>query len=767
MRHPHHGARDPFARPAAIVLLLACGIVLPAIGHAGDRISAGSASGAIHGMLRSGDGGAPLPGVRVLLLRAPAANGASAPATHGASAPAAAVPVVTTSDAEGRFRFERLPPGRYTLLLEHPGHAPRSLAGIEVPPSGTVPVAESLVPVSTVRVTVFGGAAGHGVSGPSRQRFDARAMKERPAALDDPFRAMAGAAGLASQNDFTSEIRIRGGQAADTAVLLDGLPLPRAYHFAGGAGSVGAVSGGLLQEAEVMAGGFSVEHGDVLAGVIELTTSESRPGALTGSGSLSSVAGQAWLAGPAGSGDFLMSARGSDLGLYEDHVGEEGMDDLAFHDLLGRYRVYLPGGGRVTFGMLRSNERYEQAIGDGETARLDGGQSALRASIEAPLDAATFLRLGLADSGRDGRSEVSGGAAHQEHLSRRELRGSILRLLGDEHRLTAGFDLALESGVIEGTVYQAQGLVPGLFDATERTSGLFVEDLWRPTPSWALRYGVRADRFSEYGSVAVSPRASLRFGDPEGLSFSAAAGRFVQFPRPEQIFLAAGAGDGLQAQIGEHLIVGVDRRWQGGFRLLLEAYRKSTRDAIGEAINRYVDLPELLQRFDRADHRGVELTLERAGTGPWRLRLDYSFLVAELRDAGVTIPAGTDQRHAANLLVGRRLGRGWDLSAVARYGTGLPYTPLIPWTNGLDYSVRVGELNAVRLPAYHRLDLRLSRALPTDWGHLDLFVELLNVLNRENVRSVEVTRDPLSNGFIRTVDYQAPFLPVFGIAASF
>ena len=78
-----------------------------------------------------------------------------------------------------------------------------------------------------------------------------------------------------------------------------------------------------------------------------------------------------------------------------------------------------------------------------------------------------------------------------------------------------------------------------------------------------------------------------------------------------------------------------------------------------------------------------------------------------------------------------------------------------------------GRLNGARLPAYERLDLRLERALPASWGRLGFRLDLLNVLNRPNVRSIDLTFDPSAKAFYETVFYQCPFLPVFSLKTEF
>ena len=180
-----------------------------------------------------------------------------------------------------------------------------------------------------------------------------------------------------------------------------------------------------------------------------------------------------------------------------------------------------------------------------------------------------------------------------------------------------------------------------------------------------------------------------------------------------------------------------------------------------------MELEERVTRFDSARALGAEITLERRSPGPWSWQANYAYLEATQDKEGIVSPRNTDQRHSLGLSGRRRLGRGWEAGAAFRYASGLPYTPLRPWTNGVDYGVVLGRLNGARLPAYERLDLRLERALPASWGRLGFRLDLLNVLNRPNVRSIDLTFDPSAGAFYETVFYQCPFLPVFSLKTEF
>jgi hypothetical protein len=79
----------------------------------------------------------------------------------------------------------------------------------------------------------------------------------------------------------------------------------------------------------------------------------------------------------------------------------------------------------------------------------------------------------------------------------------------------------------------------------------------------------------------------------------------------------------------------------------------------------------------------------------------------------------------------------------------------------------LGARNAIRYPAFHRLDFRISRFTHTNHGSFLLFFEVTNLYNRQNVcctsdfvyqvepdQSVVVSRD---------LDYWLPWIPSFGL----
>ena len=77
-----------------------------------------------------------------------------------------------------------------------------------------------------------------------------------------------------------------------------------------------------------------------------------------------------------------------------------------------------------------------------------------------------------------------------------------------------------------------------------------------------------------------------------------------------------------------------------------------------------------------------------------------------------------------------------------------------------------GPLNAQRLPPYHRLDVRATRRFGVGRGDLEVYVDVFNLYNRENLRGYLYSLDAASGGHFTTRrsdgEEMMPILPTLG-----
>jgi len=177
--------------------------------------------------------------------------------------------------------------------------------------------------------------------------------------------------------------------------------------------------------------------------------------------------------------------------------------------------------------------------------------------------------------------------------------------------------------------------------------------------------------------------------------------------------------------------------------------------------------------------RGVEFVLEQSAAGAWTGWLTYALSWCKKEQGTDTTMYWDryDRRHSLNLQVQKTFGPEWTLAATFHLNTGAPYTPLLytqspNQTNTSDlrrgYSAYVieGEKNSARVPTYHRLDLKLSRELPKLPLHPYMYIEILNVYNRQNAYNL-IQFEDRDGDIITGQSTGIPFMPLIGIGGRF
>jgi len=375
--------------------------------------------------------------------------------------------------------------------------------------------------------------------------------------------------------------------------------------------------------------------------------------------------------------------------------------------------------------------------------------------------------------------------------------------------------------------------LPDLLDSSLNATrwGAWLQDRFEVTPRLVLEPGLRVDRSDVNQRMILSPRflASLSIGDSTRLRTG--LGRHTQSPGYEKLIqsdyfldLTEAGLLGLGHEQSFHALLGLERDLPGGLTARVEGYYKSFDDLI---VGRLETEEERLSRIARYDFPaelrdsiptdaqittfpvsgakgrayGFDVYLERRASSP-RTRLtgwaSYTYGIADRDAYGRRYPFEYDRRHSVSLVGNLRLGSKWTIGATARVASGFPRTPvlglrvaavedpldldseeprLIPERdeNGLlVYTTDLGgvsSINTARLPTFARLDLRATFQPRGPSGRWMFYIDLINVLDRENAGALEPTLvyDPDSDQpqLVEVRDRSIPFLPSFGIRFRF
>jgi hypothetical protein len=261
-----------------------------------------------------------------------------------------------------------------------------------------------------------------------------------------------------------------------------------------------------------------------------------------------------------------------------------------------------------------------------------------------------------------------------------------------------------------------------------------------------------------------------------GFILRGGAGLYRQHPGLDQTSGTFGHA-GVGTERAAHVEAAVEHRWQAQTRAQVTVFRRIERDMLRLADNDYrlVDGglvgPSLTPQWRNAidgTASGIEFVLQRrAATGltGW-ISYGYAHTRHHDRLTGETFDADFDQRHTFSVYGHYRLSPVWSAGARLRAASNIPVPAYL---EERDDAFFVGERrNGVRLRSYRRVDLRADRVFNYDSRRLTLFVEVVNVLGRENHASAFDAYRVFSDGRVGSTRSRLfPFLPTAGLLFEF
>ena len=238
---------------------------------------------------------------------------------------------------------------------------------------------------------------------------------------------------------------------------------------------------------------------------------------------------------------------------------------------------------------------------------------------------------------------------------------------------------------------------------------------------------------------------------------SAGMGRHHQPPPIEQALRDIGNPQLAHLRSTQY-VLGVTQALDAGWSVRAEVYRKTFQGyAVDDPALKYVN-------GGSGTASGFELLVKKDGSE--KLTGFFSLSVSQARRrndlTGESFRFDYDQPVIATLMGQYKQSDAWTWGAKWSYHTGSPYTPVVGtgvYPDGRAKPV-YGAINSVRVPAYHRLDLRLDRKVSP---RLTQYVELINAYNRKNVSGYSYSPDYRT----REEVYQLPVLVSFGIQYAF
>jgi hypothetical protein len=720
----------------------------------------------------------------------------------------------SSSDVNGLYVISKIPPGSYTLLVTYLGYdtlsMPVTIIADEII-NQTLFLKKGAVTLNEIYVSAERQEA--------RTETQTSVVKVTPKQITaipsvggqpDLAQYLQVLPGVVFTGDQGGQLYIRGGSPIQNKVLLDGMIIYNPFH------SIGLFSvfdTDILRNADVYTGGFGAEYGGRISSVMDITTRDGNKKRFAGKVGVSTFGAKVMIEGPlskqkedgGSSSSFIFSAKNSYLEqssqIFYKYANEDGLP-FNYLDLYGKLSFHFGNGSKINLYGFNFTDKVNQykTIADFSWKSSGGGTN----FIIIPSKSAVMIgghaayskyKISLSDNiNPDRTSEINGfnmGFDFNYFLGRDQLKYGI-EVLG----FTTDYFFVNSVG---RTIQQKENTTElGMYVKYKKTIGKVLIE-----PSFRLQW------YSSLSEVSPEPRLSLKYNVTDNFRLKFAGGLYSQnlisaTSDRDVVNLFYGFLSGpddlpreydgepvnSKLQKAQHLILGTEFDFGRYITVNVEGYYKNFSQLTNLNRNKIFDqekapdAPDLLVKdfiVETGDAEGIDFTFkfDNRKFYIWAV-YSYAFVNRYYEDVSGEIQQyypHFDRRHNVNLLGVYRFGgkMDWEFSARWNFGTGFPFTQTqgyyeqINFDEGIysDYTTANGnlgilyaDLNAGRLPTYHRLDIDLKKKFHfSDNTILEVDVSVVNLYNRSNIFYV----DRITNEVV----YQLPIMPSLGLSLAF
>jgi hypothetical protein len=721
----------------------------------------------------------------------------------------------SSTDADGNFRIANVPIGRHTLLITSIGYEnaviPELVVGSGKEVVLTVRLTESLVQMEEIVISAADqekGKPSNDLAYISARSFTVEETKRYAASVNDPARMALSFAGVASNDDESNNIVIRGNSPRGLLWRVEGIEVPNPNHFGeegASGGGISMLSVNMLDNSDFYTGAFPAEYGNASSGVFDIKLRK-------GNNEQREYAFQAGVLGVdfAAEGPFSENSRASYLVNYRYStlailnqlgIAFEGDAIPEFQD--AAFKVHVPTRKAGAFSVWGVGGLSRQDIDDPEekeTFKYNMGTAGLshvyflgnRTYLESIVSYSHTLNAFSDD-------EPPFNYNFEERYRKSSLRGSILL----NHKFSARH--TLRTGVIASHLefdLLAEGVVDSLSFTEVDAEGS--TQLWQSYAQWqfrasealALNAGLHHMYFNLNGSSSLEPRLGARwaFAPQQTLSFGFGVhsrldplvNYFASFRTDENASYTQ-PNKNLDLTKSRHYVLGYERTLSDDLRLKVETYYQQLYDVPiglpeGSDIPWYaayslinyqegvVDFPLVNNGTGR--NYGVEFTVEKFFTRNYYFMLTTSLFESKYTPLnGEEYNSRFNGNHVVNFLggkefkVGRNKNNVLGLNLRVLWAGGNRYTPVdIPASQESGQTVHDwSQPYGAQVPDYFRPDIRVSYRWNRPKYSSILSLDVQNVINRSNIftRYYDASEggmvDSFQLGLIPVLNYRVEF----------
>ncbi|MEO8664543.1 MAG: TonB-dependent receptor plug domain-containing protein [Ignavibacteria bacterium] len=618
-------------------------------------------------------------------------------------------------------------------------------------------------------------------------------IRRAPGAAEDVIKYFQSTAGVSTGYDLYNDLIVRGGAPSENLTLVDGMEIPNPNHFGipgTNSGLLSYINLRLVNDVNFYTGGFPAKYGDRISSVMDIKFREGSKIKHSQELSLSIAGFGGFFEGPISkNSSYMFSVRRSYFELLKDQLRGNPIPNYWDFNLKLNYdagkdqKIKLIG-----FYVIDKASR-EFSVGELQLAKIyifSGLVEYEKLFGKNIFSVSTFVNTSNTLASYDNKSlsfptydiDVIENEAGIKSEYKYRISGSNNLEFSVSGKYIYSNDKIYANSFVTPTGYFRPFLDTTKNIRTSKFNASINSNNYLFNKKLLINAGARADIFNYLDEkVTVAPRLGLSYRLFPNTTLNASAGIFFQ--TPSLIILAASdANKNLKSIRAAQFVLGIEHFFRQDILFKMEAYTKEYSNypvSIYDPYSIYINYGTFFGTsfLDRATsigegtYKGLDISLIKKlnRTGLYG-SLAISFSNSKFRAAkNVTFPLDFDYGKQLTLVAGYQLKDDWLFGIRMKFSDGRPYTPFDTY---ISESANRGlydmtKFYSARMPAYSRIDARIDKKFRFNAFNLVLYVEVQNLMNKDNVYEYYWNRN--SNSV--DVNYDWEILPVIGISAKF
>ncbi|HJN68580.1 MAG: TonB-dependent receptor [Candidatus Marinimicrobia bacterium] len=665
-----------------------------------------------------------------------------------------------SADKNGYYVLQGIAPGRYTLVVSYIGYADfRQEITFETATSikKNIALSTESLELNTIDVSAEKLQRQYNIQ-PSRVNLSPRMVKAAPALAEpDIFRTIQTLPGVLTNNEASTGLVIRGGNTDQNLILLDGITVYNPTHF-GGMFSNFIVDA--VKEADLIKGGFNAEYGGRLSAVLNVLSREGNRNKFEGKTSISLLSAQTTMEGPFYKGAWLFSGRRTyfDILLPKILPAEtaENIPPYYFYDLQGHVFSDLTEKDRISFSIYNG---IDNLIFDdlGLTAKWGNNTYSLAYRrvfnetlvgnfLAASSEFITNFNLGGAD-----------GLNSENKIQDLTLSTDFTFFQTSQLEWRTGTQIKQLNIVYLNTFLEDTSFFIG---ESPVEASFYGKLKYKISPYIIFEPGIRYNYYSVYSST---PYIDLRLGTKylltEDRYINFAVGNYHQFIQtiqddynPSVLDNWLAVDNSVHPASAQQIVLGYEEYIKNTYKLQVEGYYKDMQNMLTfedfrSSTDAEVSDEQVGDTFTPSNGYayGLELFVQKTmgdltGWIAYTNSVSRKIMNSQISGKKQEYFTNWDRTHVLNILGNYSFKQKWEINWSWTWQSGQAYTPILgfylekfPSDPGYTFSNIPGSRNSARYPIYDRLDLGV--VYHTKWfgKKVDLFLQVINAYNKENI----------------------------------